>query len=216
MNRTKIDWTDYTWNPITGCKHGCWYCYAYKMFERFHRSFEPEFHPERLGELDKIKKPCRIFVCSVADLFAEWTKPAWRRGVLERITDPKYKHITFQLLTKSPERITINNVNNIWVGVTVTNQSEIWLIQDLIKNYEGLKFVSFEPILGEIQVPDSFWEHIDWAIVGKLTGSGKVKLDKKWVESIDKQCRKAGGIPTFLKNNLKLDYIRQQWPISKR
>ena len=64
MNRTKIEWTDYTWNPITGCKHGCWYCYAKKLTQRFKKvfpnGFEPTFYPERLKEPYKVKKPSKI------------------------------------------------------------------------------------------------------------------------------------------------------------
>ena len=68
MQKTKIEWCDYTWNPVVGCKHGCSYCYARKISTRFNGNFEPTFYPKRLN--DKMpKKPSKIFVCSMADLF---------------------------------------------------------------------------------------------------------------------------------------------------
>lgn len=70
MNRTKIEWTDYSWNPIVGCDHGCWYCYAAKLAIRFPKNFpngfKPTFYPERLKEPWKVKKPSKIFTCSVS------------------------------------------------------------------------------------------------------------------------------------------------------
>jgi hypothetical protein len=82
MNRTKIEWTDFSWNPIVGCKHGCWYCYAKKLCQRFKKifpnGFEPTFYHERLTEPWDYLKPSKIFVCSIADLFASWTPTAWR------------------------------------------------------------------------------------------------------------------------------------------
>lgn len=75
MKKTDIEWVDYSWNPITGRKHNCWYCGASKMFTNFRRSFEPTYYPERLGELKKLKRKARIFVCSVADIFADREYP---------------------------------------------------------------------------------------------------------------------------------------------
>ena len=83
MNRTKIEWCDYTWNPVTGCRTGCWYCYADRMATRFHRSFEPAFHPERLNEPLRVTTPAKIFVCSTADLFGPWVDPEWQRRVFQ-------------------------------------------------------------------------------------------------------------------------------------
>jgi len=203
MNRTKIEWTDYSWNPITGCLHGCWYCYAKKLFTRFHKSFEPTFYPERLEELKKLKKPAKVFVCSVADLFAGWTPIEWRDKVLNEIHKPEYSHLIFQLLTKNPERIPYFDLmptrKNIWVGTTITCQQE--MINALeVRKYQGIKFLSFEPLLGEVEIPIGIG--IDWIIVGKLTGSKKVKLNSQWVEKIIQYARRH-QIPLFLKNNLK-------------
>jgi protein gp37 len=211
MNKTKIEWTDYSWNPVTGCKHGCWYCYANKLFTRFGRSFEPTFYPERLTELKKLKKPAKIFVCSVADLFAKWTPEEWRDAVLTEISKPEYNHLTFQLLTKNPGNIELEAKENIWIGTTITKQCELSSLTDLVKNYKGIKFVSFEPLLQEININHRSFFKIDWVIVGKLTGSKKIKLDKRWVEIIIKDCRHHNK-PIFLKNNLNWHMKIQEYP----
>jgi protein gp37 len=212
MFKTKIEWTDYSWNPITGCLWDCWYCYAKKLFTRFHRSFKPQFHPERLDEPSKLKKPAKIFCCSVSDLFAYWTKEDWRHAVLERIK--KYStekpFLTFQLLTKQPHNIDRNYKfpENTWVGATITEQDEIWKIEDLKKINAKIKFVSFEPLLGEIQTD---LKGIDWIIIGKLTGSKKIPLKKEWVENLIRQAKKS-EIPIFVKNNVKWGKKIQEFP----
>lgn len=212
MNKTKIEWTDYTWNPITGCKHECFYCYAKKLFTRFGKSFEPTFYPERLEELKKLKKPAKIFVCSVADLFAEWTPGEWRYAVLDEIEKPKYNHLTFQLLTKNPENIRVRAKDNIWIGATITKQSEMQKAYDLVFDYEGKKFLSFEPILERIDIaPVKCINAIDWIIVGKLTGSRKVELDLDWINLLIEETREA-NIPIFLKNNINWHIKIQEFP----
>ena len=212
MIKTKIEWTDYSWNPITGCLHKCWYCYAKKLFTRFGKSFEPTFYPERLNELKKLKKPSKIFVCSVADLFAKWTKPEWGEAVLNEIQKPEYNHLTFQLLTKNPENINLRAKDNIWVGATITRQSELSMVSDLIGNYQGLKFVSFEPILEMIDISkiEPFC-HIDWIIVGKLTGSRKIELDTDWINLLLEYSRNM-DIPIFLKDNLNWHIKIREFP----
>lgn len=216
-----IEWTDWTWNVVTGCLHNCWYCYAKKLFTRFHKSFEPTFYPERLGELKKLKKPAKIFVCSVADLFATWTKPEWTQRVLDEIRKPKYNYLTFQLLTKNPENIhnfLLNPTSNIWIGTTITCQEEMKNISALVDNWKGIKFLSFEPLLEEIKVRKSYFspvqynfQCIDWVIIGKLTGSKKVKLEPEWVKKIISECREQ-SIPIFLKNNLNWSEKIQEFP----
>ena len=220
MNKTKIEWTDYSWNPVTGCLHGCWYCYAKKLFTRFHKSFEPTFYPERIEKLrwlvknsKKYQKPAKIFVCSVADLFASWTKPEWRNAVLNEIHKPEYNHLTFQLLTKNPEGISSEFVpkENIWIGATINTGAEIGKMQNLIERYNGTKFLSFEPLLSDIYLPELAKNNIHLVIIGKLTGSKKIKLENRWVENIIKQAREY-GIPIFLKDNLKWSEKIQEFP----
>lgn len=215
MNRTKIEWTDYSWNPVTGCKHGCWYCYAHKLFTRFGRSFEPTFHPDRLEQPLKMKKPARIFCCSVADLFAEWTVPEWRKAVFDIIyKSPQY--LTFQLLTKQPHLIPedLEIRPNIWIGATISNTQEMYKMHDLIDKWGGRKFISFEPLLGPIDfdLMDVIeLKKINWVIIGKLTGSKKIKLQEEWVINIINQTRRY-KIPIFLKDNLNWEEKIQEVP----
>ena len=221
MNRTKIEWTQWTWNPITGCKHGCWYCYAKKLTQRFKKifpnGFEPTFYPKRLKEPWELKKPNKIFVYSIADLFAPWTPTEWGYRVFDSMLGCSVKH-TFQLLTKNPERIIPfldgyvhkwrTLPENFWIGTTVSTQDECWRIDELRKVQTKVRFVSFEPLLGPI---DYDLKGIDWVIVGKLTGSRKVKLDMGWVMDISAECNRL-KIPIFLKNNLGLKNPVQEFP----
>ena len=214
MNRTKIEWTDFTWNPITGCKHGCWYCYAKKMCERFKKifphGFEPTFHPERLREPWEHKKPSKIFACSISDLFAPWTLPEWRGAVINSIENCPIKH-TFQTLTKNPELIPHHHhfPDNVWVGTTVTGENGDTRNISAIRWADAkIRFVSFEPLLGEIWADLS---DIQWVIIGKLTGSRRVKLDYGEVTKLTEQARTL-GIPVFQKNNLGLPNPIQEFP----
>jgi len=220
MNRTKIEWTDWSWNPITGCLHGCWYCYARRIATRFPKNFpkgfKPTFWPERLNEPWQLKKPSKIFVCSMSDLFAPWTPKEWRDAVLKSIIECPIKH-TFQLLTKNPERIEpIKFPDNVWVGTTVTCTGGDYVNIEKIKYVRaGVRFVSFEPLLGKL--PDIVdFRGIDWIIVGKLTGSKKIPLDEESVLDILTRAE-WHDIPVFLKNNLGLDHLsfthpRQEFP----
>ncbi len=120
MNKTKIEWVrnddgspGYTWNPVTGCLHGCPYCYARRIAQRFHRSFAPEFHPDRLVEPLKLRKPSRIFVDSMGDLFDPNVPDEWRDQVFGAIyacngprrCDQFAMGHTFMVLTKQPENM---------------------------------------------------------------------------------------------------------------
>jgi len=219
MNRTKntIGWCDLSWNPIVGCKHGCWYCYARKLTQRFKKifpnGFEPTFHPERLKEPWELKKPSKIFVCSIADLFAPWTPREWREAVMDSVIFCPIKH-TFQLLTKNPERIPlVVYPKNVWLGTTVTNEyDDAKNIYEIKQRCAGVRFASFEPLLGRLP----YWANLkglDWIIIGKLTGSKKVQLKREWVEDILHQAMDH-DIPVFMKNNLsppwpKEDLIQQ-------
>jgi len=90
MNRTRIEWCDFTWNPVTGCYHGCDYCYARRIAHRFFPKtvgFNPYFWRDRLREPLALKKPARIFVCSMADLFGDWVPREWIEAVFETVRD---------------------------------------------------------------------------------------------------------------------------------
>lgn len=220
MNRTKntIGWCDWSWNPITGCLEGCWYCYGRKMSKRFKkifpRGYKPTFYPDRLTEPSKRKKPAKIFVCSISDLFASWIPAMWRNWVLSYARNCPVLH-TFQFLTRSPELIPKRLYpDNFWMGATVTCENGDWKrIEAIKKVHAGVRFVSFEPLLGMLPIDVSL-EGLDWVIIGKLTGSKKVKLNSNWVCRILWKAEEY-GIPVFMKNNLKPEYqgeLIQEFP----
>jgi len=169
----------------------------------------PTFYPERLREPWGRGKPSKIFVCSIADLYALWTPKEWRDLVLHSMFKCPVKH-TFQTLTKNPELIPqIHFPDNVWVGTTVTGENGDTKNIDAIKKVDAkVRFVSFEPLLGEIWADLS---DIQWVIIGKLTGSKRVKLDYKEVTKLTEQA-KALGIPVFQKNNLGLSNPIQEFP----
>jgi protein gp37 len=172
MNQTAIEWTNFTWNPVTGCwgpggtaekPNRCAYCYAHKIAHRFKvqqyqtefsEPFAPTFHHDRLNQPAKVKKSSRIFVCSMADLFGDWVPQAWIEAVLKWGVGNAPQH-TFQFLTKNPKRLKDFNPwpANCWVGTTVTNQADAderlpWLVQV----DAPVRFVSHEPLLSAIDV----------------------------------------------------------------
>lgn len=176
VNKTKIEWTDFTWNPLTGCKHNCPYCYAKKIGMRFDGHFNPTFHPERLN--DKFpKKPSKIFVCSMADLFGDWIPDKWIIDIL-RIAYENPQH-TFQYLTKNPKRMQdFIFPYNAWIGTTIEDKSKLYRLEELQKVKAPYKFISFEPLLGKIDI-DLTDSGIDLVIIGGLTGT-KEKTKKEW------------------------------------
>ena len=175
MNRTKIEWTDYTWNPVTGCwgpggtaekPNHCWYCYAKRVHSRFEDknyndplpkkwgySFAPTFHPERLFQPAKVKKSAKIFVCSMGDLFGDWVPDEWIQQIKDRVRSIHNRQHTFQFLTKNPKRYQEFNPwpSNCWVGTTVTNQADAdKRVRELLFTDAPVRFVSIEPMLSEI------------------------------------------------------------------
>jgi len=211
----EISWTDYTWNPIKGlCPMGCWYCYARKIYRRFHINEKTRISFDELMAPRKKKKHLKIFVCSTYELFHPSVPKAVRKKMFEVIEScPQH---TFQILTKMPENIDRPMPDNVWLGVSITGNT----IADFMRAASfGLRprkarvqFVSYEPILAE---PVRNIPKIDWIILGRLTGHGH-KWDPKR-EWLDKLIFNAGldKTPIFLKNNLKEilgDDLIQQFP----
>lgn len=207
MNKTKIDWTDYTWNPVTGCLHNCNYCYARKIAMRFTGHFKPTFHKDRLN--DKFpKKPSKIFVCSMADLFGDWVAAYWVHSILKVVRENP-QHI-FQFLTKNPKRYSeFDFPDNCWLGITLTGENKKdKSIDQYVKSYKELcdcatleyksggdyKFISIEPLLGSFKYIDI--EYADLVIVGAMTGSGAIEPKKEWINSIKHK-------NIFYKSNIK-------------
>jgi len=166
-----------------------------------------------LKEPYKVKKPSKIFVCSIADLFASWTPAHWRNSVLISIKNCPIKH-TFQLLTKNPELIPPNafiNHHNVWIGTTVTQQSETDKIEYIKAVNVRVRFLSFEPLLGLIDFHKTCLLGVQWIIIGKLTGSKKIKLNWLWISEILQEAKRH-NIPVFMKNNLGSHFPIQEFP----
>lgn len=208
MQRTKIEWTDYTWNPVRGlCKTGCPYCYARRMHKRFKWNPEVRLDENELLAPYKLKEPSKIFVCSTHEIFGHWIPKKWRNRILEVIYDNL--HHTFQILTKSAYLYdapiyNIHSVDyyfphNCWLGMTLTGK-ETWITDfHLIKFIErNIKFISLEPLL-EDPKQQILKRGINWLIIGGLTPKPVHK--KEWVYNLVDRAKEL-NIPVFLKNNL--------------
>ena len=205
MQRTKIEWTDYTWNPIKGiCPNDCWYCYARKIYKRFGWDTEMRFELHDPKAIDKlhgknIPDGSKVFVCSTFELFHPEVPKAWRKDIFDVIKlNPK---IIFQILTKFPQNIDRDMPDNVWLGVSITRPSEMTRWTNLYFHQRAnLKFVSFEPLLERL---DNYPSMLDWIIIGRLTGHGhKYDPEISWIQDIVKDCANQ-GIKIFLKNNLR-------------
>ena len=222
MNKTKIEWCDYTWNPVTGCLHGCPYCYARKIAERFKGSkawpqgFTPMFHPERLNDPVNMKKPQTIFVCSMADLFGEWVPDFWIELIFAEIQ--KAKQHTYIFLTKNPKRyLRIPGTyfsKNLWFGTTVTGIEGTQRICDLQKLPFGNKFISFEPLLTNTGNLDL--AYIRQVIIGAQTNP-TIEVTPEMVQPIGEACQNAHNIPMFCKDSMPIWAVRRElaWPLNK-
>lgn len=206
MNRTKIEWTDYTLNPIKGiCKMSCDYCYAKKIYKRFKLSPRVSLRIKEFNKLKSLRVSSKIFLCSTHELFGNWIPDAWREMIFKEIA--KYPQHTFQILTKCPNKATEWFLpDNVWLGVTIDNWVGTRLIA-LRNSHAKLKFVSFEPLLDEI---DTDLEGINWVIIGAQTAPYNPP-EREWVEKIIKEARRH-KIPVFLKNNLKWKKKIQEFP----
>ena len=207
---SSIEWTDATWNPVTGCHKispGCANCYAETFAERFRgvpghpyeQGFDLKLWPNRLELPLTWKKPKRIFVNSMSDLFHKDVPDEFIFAVFE--TMKKAPWHTFQLLTKRPERaLALNSqltwTDNIWMGTSVENAQYTSRIQCIAQTNARIKFLSVEPLLGPIE--NLLLKNIDWVIVGGESGRRPRPLDEAWVTGIRDQCV-AAGVPFFFK-----------------
>jgi len=215
IQKTKIGWTDYTLNPIKGrCNGPCPYCYAKRMYDRFKWNPEIRFVPKELDKLEKIKKPSRIFLCSMHELFGNWISSRWINTILYTVGN--YPQHAFQILTKCPERaLHFHYPRNIWMGITITGEEsrdrQKKMLASLREIDSRVRFISFEPLLA---MPIDFgWEIANWFIVGAKTNL-YLAPSKHWIECLIYYSKKT-EIPIFLKNNLKPllgDNLRQEFP----
>ena len=217
---SKIEWTESTWNPVRGCtrvSEGCRFCYAERIAARFSGkgmayeglakntkagprwTQQVRFIPALLDEPLKWKKPRRIFVNSMSDLFHEKVKLSDIQKVFD-VMRRADKH-QFQVLTKRAERLLEYSPKlpwppNVWMGVSVEDNRVMDRIEALRQTDAHIKFLSLEPLLGAL--PNLTLDEIDWVIVGGESGPGAREMKKKWVIDIRDQCADA-KVPFFFK-----------------
>lgn len=205
MATTKIEWTESTWNPITGCTKisaGCKFCYAEVMArrlkamgqEKYKNGFELTVHPDVLLEPYTWKKGRMIFVNSMSDLFHKEIPLDYIQKVFQVIkANP---HHVFQVLTKRTDILRYYDSegwlewpHNLWMGVTVENYDVIQRIENLRNTGARVKFLSCEPLLSALS--DINLQGIDWVIVGGESGRTPRPMKEQWVIDIKEQCQRA-------------------------
>lgn len=201
-NNSKIEWTDATWNPTTGCTKisaGCMNCYAERLSLRLQLMGKPKYvngfkltlHEDALNIPLEWKEPKKIFVNSMSDLFHRDVPLSFIKKVFKVMNEANWHQ--YQLLTKRPERALELNEKldwapNIWFGATVERADYIKRIDYLRQTSAYIKFLSLEPLLGSLL--NMNLKGIDWAIVGGESGPRSRPIQKEWVLEIQKQCQK--------------------------
>jgi len=208
--QSRIEWTEYSWNPMTGCtkiSSGCQNCYAERMARRlkemgnirYSSGFKVSIHFDLLDVPLKWKKPRLVFVNSMSDLFHEDVPDSFILNIF-KVMNKSHQH-TFQILTKRSRRLfkmseKLNWTNNIWMGVTVEDKDNIYRIDHLRKCPAKVKFISCEPLLESLECMNI--ENIDWVIVGGESGPNARMMKKEWAIAIRDQCIEK-GVPYFFK-----------------
>ena len=210
-DRSKIEWCDATWNPVTGCTKvsvGCANCYAERITRRFPGrypdGFDVALQPWALDKPRHWRKPRRVFICSMGDLFHAKVPESYVKSVLDVVRDCP-QHI-FLVLTKRPKSMKFyawRHVwpDNLWGGVTVENADNLWRLELLLKTPVAHRFVSFEPLLGPVGGFPTLG--LDWVIAGCESGPKRRRGDVDWFRAIRDQCvgtdDRLGFVPFFLK-----------------
>lgn len=209
-DQSKIEWTEATWNPVTGCSKisaGCQHCYAERLAHRLHamgnpqyiHAFTPTMHEQMLGLPMRWKRPRMIFVNSMSDLFHEAVTDEFIQNVFATMATANQHR--YQILTKRSERLLQLNPQLPWrkhigMGVTVESADYLFRLDHLRQTDAQLKFVSIEPMLSPLREIDL--TGIDWVIVGGESGPGARSMQKEWVIEIRDKCI-ATGVPFFFK-----------------
>jgi protein gp37 len=212
---SSIEWTDATWNPVTGCSKispGCAHCYAERFAERFRgvpghpyeQGFDVKLWPSRLELPLSWKRPRMIFVNSMSDLFQDEVPDTFVERVFETMSRATLH--TFQLLTKRSKRLAewaaaryslrpaIGRTpwpRNVWAGVSVENQRFTSRIHDLQRVPATTRFLSVEPLLGPVDLSEKDLQGIHWVIVGGESGPGARRMDPRWVRAVRDACLNA-------------------------
>ena len=208
--QSTIEWTEITWNPVTGCtkiSHGCKLCYAERMSKRlqamgvhkYRDGFSITVHESTLTDPLNWKRPRLVFVNSMSDLFHKSVPSSFIEAVFETMN--RASRHTFQVLTKRPRRVASLNgrlrwTPNIWLGTSI--ESERWLerLAWLKDTKAHTKFLSLEPLLGPL--PSIQLEGINWVIVGGESGPGARPMEADWVRDIRDNCLRS-NVPFFFK-----------------
>lgn len=204
MARSAIEWTESTWNPVTGCDKispGCKYCYAEVMARRlrgmgqpnYRNGFDLSLHPAMLERPLGWRRPQMVFVNSMSDLFHEDVPVTF----IERVFDVMRRahwH-TFQVLTKRAVRLeelaeSLPWPPNVWMGVSIEREDYAFRLDHLRRTKASVKFLSAEPLLGPLSGVDL--NGIDWVIVGGESGARSRPMQERWALDIQAQCQRAG------------------------
>lgn len=209
-NNSSIEWTDSTWNPLTGCTKispGCKHCYAERMALRLQSMGQPNYkdgfhltlHEHALDLPLRWKRPQNIFVNSMSDLFHKSVPAEFIHKVFDVMTRAHWHR--FQVLTKRSARLAAMSPElpwhqNIWIGVSVEDSDYTYRIDHLRATGAAVRFLSVEPLLGPL--PNLNLDGIGWVVVGGESGPGARPVDPAWVADIRDQCLVA-NVPFFFK-----------------
>ena len=209
-NYTKIEWTECSWNPITGCtkiSDGCRNCYAATFAKRLKAMHNPRYkngfnvtvHEDLITLPLKWKLPRKIFVNSMSDLFHESVKDDTILSVFKTMNEASWH--TFQVLTKRTKRLEdlaerIVWTDNIWMGVTIESKDYLYRVEQLKNTSAKIKFVSAEPLLTSLK--DIDLTNVDWVIVGGESGPHSRPMEKTWVIELRDKAKTA-NVPFFFK-----------------
>jgi protein gp37 len=216
---TKIEWTDETWNPVTGCvkiSPGCKHCYAEKFAERwrgvvlpnrklhvFHDGFDPTLRPERVTQPLTWKTPRMVFVNSMSDLFGDFVPDDFLSSIFDVMR--RTPHHTYQVLTKRADRLEewtrrarwLSGARHIWLGVSVEDRKYgVPRVEHLRRAVAGTRFLSIEPLLEDVGELDL--RKVDWVIVGGESGPRARPMQEDWARNVRDQCI-AAGVAFFFK-----------------
>jgi protein gp37 len=212
--KTTIEWTDRSWNPVTGCTEvspGCDHCYARTMAERFRgvagspyeQGFDLKLWPARLSLPYSWKKPQMIFVNSMSDLFHQDVPDDYIQAVFSAMNNTP--HHTYQVLTKRPSRVALiahklTWTKNIWMGTSIERDDYVWRADKLRMVPSAVRFISAEPLLGELTHLNL--DGIAWLIAGAESGHGARPMDENWVRFLRDRCIE-NGTAFFFKQDVK-------------
>ena len=218
---TSIDWASWTWNPVTGCLHGCEFCYAREIANSqrmanagYAFKFEPAFHEYRLDAPKNTRyrktehdRDGRVFVCSMADLFGKWVPDEWITAVFNSAMEaPEWEYL---FLTKWPKRYSLlTDLPKAWFGASVIKQVDVERVERDMQSFDtnGIKWISLEPMLEPIVFNDLSWCNL--VVIGSQTSTNQPEghvpafaPQFDWVVDVVNQCREF-NVPYYLKPNL--------------